>query len=107
MNNQRPLNAKQWYRIDGQTIFCVRYTETYQVEGISSIDMEGIKPQDYAAYVTHMYLGENKAPYRSVGEITCIPMPELIRLRFTSTAKIEEISTAEALRKEETEDEQR
>lgn len=99
MADQRPLNAKQWYCIDGQAIFCIRYTEAYQPGG-SDIDMEGISPQDYAAYITHMYLGENKAPYRSVGEITGIPMPEPIKIHFTSTAKVETISTEEALRKE-------
>lgn len=106
MTDWQPLKFKQWYRIDGQVVFCIWFVEAYQKDDSVSIDMGGIQPQDYAAYITHMFIGENKEPYRSVGELADIPMPEPIRLRFLSTAKIEEISTAEALRKEENADEQ-
>jgi hypothetical protein len=89
-----------WYRIKGQVIYCIRYTETWQENGIH-VDMEGIRPQDYAAYVTHMFLGENEPPYRTIAEIKDIPMPDPVRISFLSTAKIEEVRAKDVFSAEE------
>lgn len=103
MSDERynPLNlrVKCFYRIDNHVLYCVRYTWHANSSGPDIIDMEGIRPEDYAAYITHQVLGEQQAPYRTLAEIECIPFPDPVEVHFSSDAKIERISKVDALQK--------
>lgn len=90
------LESGHWYRVNGRVYYCVRYAQTRMGERFV-VHMEGIRPQDYAAYVTHHFIGENKPPYRTIGDLMDIPMPKPITASFFSDEKVEEISARDAL----------
>lgn len=90
------LRVGRFYRINGIVIYCARYTVSFRGSD-GTVRIEGCRPQDYAAYLAHFYIGENKHPYRTVAEIEGIPYPELIEVSTTIHTKVTELNKEEAL----------
>lgn len=91
------LHVGRFYRIDGSVLYCVRATWYKHAVGPDEIHMEGILPEDYAAYITHQVIGENQHPYRTVAEVEHIPRPESVQIQFSTDAKVEVVSKEDAL----------
>lgn len=84
MNGSR-LEVCKWYRVKRTVFYCT----WYQVDIKSgNIEAEGIAPESYAAYITHQFIGESIAPYRTVADIAGISMPPTIHIKFTDRATI-------------------
>lgn len=94
---EKSLRTGNFYRIDGRILYCVRYTWYANNPGPDTARLECILPEDYAAYVTCHYIGENKEPYRTIAEIEGIPFPETTDIHIMSDASIELLDKKKAL----------
>lgn len=91
------LQVNCFYRINGRILYCTHYKRCMNTVGPDEIQMDGILPEDYAAYITQHFIGESQSPYRTIAEIAGIPTPEEAHIEFTTDTRIEVLSKEEAL----------
>lgn len=70
--SSNPIGVCKWYRLKGQVVYCIRYDVNLKSKP-ERIRLQGIRPQDYAAYVVQHYIGERDEPFRTVAQIEGIP----------------------------------